>query len=114
MDLELVEIDDPALAESATPTDAAWVIDATGTQMYVFTKRYDYFGTVTPDGDGWVYEGSSSMLDDESGVTWTSTMVLRVPAGTESGFSGTIELSEQSDADGQLYTGTWNITAALQ
>ena len=113
MDFSLVEIDDPALAEAATPVDVAWTIDVQGSAMSVFTRAYPYSGVITPDGDGWVFQGVGTSVDD-NGVTWTGTMVLRVPDVSESSFSGTMELTEKSDADGHRYAGVWEFNAAIQ
>jgi hypothetical protein len=104
----LTDIDNDEFWFLGDKPSAQWECAVNGAAMQMQTADNLYSGVVKSDGDDWVYEGLAS-YKDEDGATWTSTIVVRATQDGEDNFTGEMEGSIDSDADGHLYTGTWEL-----
>lgn len=112
---ELTKIDDPAMTAAADQPEAQWECTVNGNAMRLITSLHEYEGTLTPENGGWVYEATAIFLDD-TGATWTSTIEVHgKPTSTDlDSFAGGMTGTLESDADGHLYTATWDIEGTRQ
>lgn len=115
VETELTEIDNPAMTAAADQPEAQWECTVDGTTMRLITSLHEYEGTLTPEDGGWVYEAAATFLDD-TGATWTSTIEVHgKPTSTDlDSFAGGMTGTLESDADGHLYTATWDVEGARQ
>lgn len=107
----LVSIDNPTMTPAADQPGAQWATTVDGEVMTLVTDLHEYAGTLTSSGASeWSYE-AVALYEDEDGATWTSTITVRATQDGDNAFTATMEGTIDSDADGHLYTATWNVIA---
>ncbi len=104
----LTDIDNEEFWFLGDKPSAQWECTLDGAVMEMQTVDNRYSGVVKSNGNDWVYEGLATYTD-EDGATWTSTIVVRATQDGDDSFTGEMEGSIDSDADGHLYTGTWEL-----
>lgn len=109
-DTTLVDIDNEEFRFLGDKPSAQWECAVDGAVMQMQTVDHLYSGVLKGTADAWVYEGLAEFTD-EDGATWTSTIVVRADQQDVDHFTAEMEGSIDSDIDGHLYTGTWDIAA---
>ncbi len=104
----LTDIDNEEFRFLGDKPSAQWECAVVGPVMQMQTVDSLYSGVVESKGDDWVYQASAAFID-EDGATWTSTIVVRATQDGNDAFTGEMQGSIDSEVDGHLYTGTWEL-----